>query len=82
MRAQWQPNLSLPDDYPGPSFRRGEFLAVSRKGDTQILWHVFRVCDNGKLVQLPGECEQDWNAGECIDFPRTWADEVISQAGS
>ena len=81
MQAQWQPNPSGVSDYDGPSFRRGGYLAASRKGERELLWHVFRIRDNDSVEQLPGEFTQPWNAAESVEFPRDWADQTIAEAG-
>ncbi len=81
MESQWLRSCSSVADYDGPAFRRGDYLAASLQEETSLIWHVYRIGDNERVTRLSGECEQSWNAAECIDFPRKWADGVIAQSG-
>jgi hypothetical protein len=79
MEPQWQPNSTPPVSFDGPSFRRGEFVAASQQAETQLRWSIFRLHDDGTFDLLPGEYVQDWNSAESVEFPRQWADGVISK---
>jgi hypothetical protein len=80
MNAQWMPSFA-PEGYGGPVFRRGLFVAAAHQEATQIRWHLFRVHPNETLERLKDvELVQEWNAAESIDFPRAWADEMISDS--
>ena len=81
LEPQWLRSCSSAADYDGPAFRRGNYLAASLQEETSLIRHVYRISDNERVTRLSGEREQSWNAAECIDFPRKWADEVIAQSG-